>query len=118
MMLRLFYVLRFTFYAWTIRWPDFTTPTRQLTLRQPTDEAETIVDAALRLFEQIWSRGQPVRLIGVSGLGTPPRRLSLWDLLGPEEHRQAKLRAAVDALHARFGTGSARREGERREEQG
>jgi DNA polymerase-4 len=102
-----------------IRWPDFTTPTRQLTLRQPTDEAETIIDAALRLFEQIWSRGQPVRLIGVgvSGLGTPPRQLSLWDLLAPEEQaRQAKLRAAVDALHARFGTGVARREAH--EEQG
>jgi nucleotidyltransferase/DNA polymerase involved in DNA repair len=42
-------------------WPDFTTPTRQLTLRQPTDEAETIMDAALRLFAQIWSRGQAVR---------------------------------------------------------
>jgi nucleotidyltransferase/DNA polymerase involved in DNA repair len=36
-----------------IRWPDFTTPTRQLTLPQPTDEADVIIDAALRLFGQI-----------------------------------------------------------------
>jgi hypothetical protein len=62
-----------------------------------------------------------VRLIGVgvSGLGTPPRQLSLWDLLDPEEQaRQARLRATVDALHARFGTGFARRDDAVREEQG
>jgi nucleotidyltransferase/DNA polymerase involved in DNA repair len=38
-----------------IRWPDFTTPTRQLTLPQPTDEPEVIAEAALRLFHQIWT---------------------------------------------------------------
>ena len=95
-----------------IRWPDFTTPTRQLTLPQPTDAVEPIVAAALRLFGQIWSRGQPVRLIGVgvSGLGTPPRQLSLWDAPTPEEQaRQAKLRAALDVLQARFGAGVVRR---------
>lgn len=103
-----------------IRWPDFTTPTRQLTLAQPTDEAETLVEAALRLFSQIWSRGQPVRLIGVgvSGLGTPPRQLSLWDVPTPEEQaRQAKMRAALDALQARFGTEVVRRGSELREGQ-
>ena len=31
-----------------IRWPDFTTPTRQLTLSQPTDEPDVIAEAALR----------------------------------------------------------------------
>jgi DNA polymerase-4 len=95
-----------------IRWPDFTTPTRQLTLPQPTDAVEPIVAAALRLFGQIWSRGQPVRLIGVgvSGLGTPPRQLSLWDAPTLEEQaRQAKLRAALDVLQARFGAGVVRR---------
>jgi hypothetical protein len=27
-----------------IRWPDFTTPTRQLTLSQPTDDGEEIAE--------------------------------------------------------------------------
>ena len=45
-----------------IRWPDFTTPTRQLTLPQPTDEPEVIIEAALRLFQQIWT-GQDSRSI-------------------------------------------------------
>jgi DNA polymerase-4 len=98
-----------------IRWPDFTTPTRQFTLRQPTDAAAAISAAALRLFDQIWSRGQAVRLIGVgvSGLGTPPRQLSLWDAPTPEEQaRQVKVQAALDALQARFGAGVVRRASE------
>jgi DNA polymerase-4 len=104
-----------------IRWPNFTTPTRQLTLAQPTDEAETIVEAALRLFNQIWPERQPVRLIGVgvSGLGTPPRQLSLWDAPTPEEQaRQARLRAALAAVQARFGKDVARRASELGEEEG
>ncbi|HMQ32399.1 MAG TPA: hypothetical protein PKD53_16830 [Chloroflexaceae bacterium] len=95
-----------------IRWPDFITPTRQFTLPQPTDEAEIIADAALSLFHQVWSERQPVRLIGVgvSGLGTPPRQLSLWDAPTPEEQgHQAKVRAALAAVQARFGAGAVRR---------
>jgi hypothetical protein len=37
-------------------WPDFTTPTRQLTLAQPTDEPEVIGEAALRLFDSDLNR--------------------------------------------------------------
>ncbi len=98
-----------------IRWPDFTTPTRQLTLPQPTDEPEVITEAALWLFGQIWTGEQAVRLIGVgvSGLGTPPRQLSLWDapvVPTPEEQaRQQRLKAALAAVQARFGAGAVRR---------
>jgi DNA polymerase IV len=98
-----------------IRWPDFTTPTRQLTLPQPTDEPEEIAEAALRLFGQIWTGEQAVRLIGVgvSGLGAPPRQLSLWDApLAPTPEqitRQQRLEAALAAIQARFGTGAVRR---------
>ncbi len=101
-----------------IRWPDFTTPTRQLTLPQPTDEPEVIAEAALRLFGQIWSGAQAVRLIGVgvSGLGTPPRQLSLWDApLAPtpeEQARQRRVEAALAAIQARFGAGAVRRASE------
>ena len=101
-----------------IRWPDFTTPTRQLTLSQPTDEPEEIADAALRLFGQIWTGKQAVRLIGVgvSGLGSPPRQLSLWDAPTaptPEQRaRQQRLEAALAAIQARFGAGVVRRASE------
>jgi DNA polymerase IV len=98
-----------------IRWPDFSTPTRQLTLPQPTDEVEVITEAALRLFGQIWTSEQAVRLIGVgvSGLGSAPRQLSLWDVPvapTPEEAaRQQRIQAAVAAIQTRFGVGAVRR---------
>ncbi len=101
-----------------IRWPDFTTPTRQLTLPQPTDEIEVIAEAATRLFAQLWPPGQAVRLIGVgvSGLGSPPRQLSLWDAPRaptPEElARHERIRTALAAVEARFGAGSIRRASE------
>jgi len=98
-----------------IRWPDFTTPTRQLTLPQPTDEPEAIAEAALRLFQQIWTGEQAVRLIGVgvSSLGAPPRQLSLWDVPPaptPEQlARQQRVEAALAAIQARFGARAVRR---------
>jgi DNA polymerase IV len=101
-----------------IRWPDFTTPTRQLTLPQPTDEAAQIAEAALRLFRQIWTREQPVRLIGVgvSGLGSVPHQMSLWDApFAPtpaETARQARMQAALAAIQERFGAGVIRRASE------
>ena len=101
-----------------IRWPDFTTPTRQLTLTQPTDDEEQITEAALRLFQQIWPDGQPVRLIGVgiSGLGAPPRQLSLWDIPAPPSPddlaRRERVQATLAAIQARFGRGAVRRASE------
>jgi hypothetical protein len=61
-----------------------------------------------------------VRLIGVGvgGLGSPPRQLSLWDAPTPEEAaRQARLRAALAAVQARFGRDAARRASELGEEE-
>jgi DNA polymerase-4 len=101
-----------------IRWPDFTTPTRQLTLPQPTNEVDVITEAALRLFAQIWMGEQAARLIGVgvSGLGAPPRQLSLWDVPitpTPEEQaRQQRVQTALAAIQARFGVGAVRRASE------
>ncbi|HEY3230555.1 MAG TPA: DNA polymerase IV [Roseiflexaceae bacterium] len=86
-----------------LRWADFTTVTRQTTLRQPTDQDETIGAVAMQLFEQIWRPGQWVRLLGVgmSGLDSVPQQLSLWD--SGDSEQQRRVRAAVQALRARFG---------------
>jgi DNA polymerase-4 len=91
-----------------IRWPDFTTPTRQTTLSQPTDSDDEIYSAALKLFEQIWQSGQLVRLIGVgmSGLGPRSRQLSLWES-GSDKTR--RLQAVVDKLRERFGDEAVKR---------
>ena len=85
-----------------IRWPDFTTLTRQTTLSQPTDQGEEISKAALDLMRAVRKSGQAVRLIGVgvSGLGPPIRQLSLWDT-GSEKSR--RLQEAIDELKQKFG---------------
>lgn len=95
-----------------IRWPDFTTLTRQTTLAAPTDDASEFAAAALHLFAQVWTERQPVRLIGVgvSGLGAAPRQLHLWDApTAQETERARRVQAALDALRARFGEGIVRR---------
>jgi len=85
-----------------LRWPDFTTLTRQVTLPQPTDQDEEILTTALDLLGRVRSSGKAVRLIGVgvSGLGTPVRQLALW---GQEDEKSRRLQAALDQLHERFG---------------
>jgi DNA polymerase-4 len=85
-----------------LRWPDFTTLTRQVTLPQPTDQDEEIFTTALDLLERVRPSGKAVRLIGVgvSGLGTPVRQLELW---GQEGEKSRRLQATLDQLHERFG---------------
>ena len=86
-----------------IRWPDFTTLTRQSTLPQPTDQGADIASTATALLKSVRRSGQAVRLIGVgvSHLSPPIRQLSLWDD-GGEKSR--KLQEAVDALQEKYGS--------------
>ena len=85
-----------------MRWPDFTTLTRQTTLNNPTDQEEEISRAALDLLKAVRKPNQAVRLIGVgvSGLGAPIRQLGLWDV---DDKKSRKLQEAVDALHEKYG---------------
>ncbi len=85
-----------------LRWSDFTTLTRQLTLPQPTDQDNEIYQAALELFHKAWQPPQPVRLlgVGVSGLGPPIHQLSFFDT---RSEKDRKLQATLDELHERFG---------------
>jgi DNA polymerase IV len=91
-----------------IRWPDFTTLTRQLSLSQPTDQAQEIAAGAERLFGKVWQKGKPVRLIGVgvSGLDARPRQLGLFDV---ENIRQQRLREAISELKDKYGNGVVKR---------
>ncbi len=86
-----------------LRWPDFTTLTRQTTLSQPTDQGDEIYNAVTRLFDDVWRPGKAVRLLGtaVTGLGTSVQQLSLLDE-GSEKKR--RLQTAIDELRERFGS--------------
>jgi DNA polymerase IV len=85
-----------------IRWPDFTTLTRQTTLGQPTDQEEEIERTALELMKSVRKPNQSVRLIGVgvTGLGQPIRQLSLWDT---NDEKTSKLQEAMDTLNEKYG---------------
>lgn len=96
-----------------LRWPDFTTLTRQVTLVQPTDQDEEIYRVALDLLGKVRAKGKAVRLIGVgaSGLGAPLRQLELW---GAQGEKSRKLQEALDELHEKYGEKSIRRGKSRR----
>ena len=94
-----------------LRWPDFTTLTRQVSLPHPTDQEAVIGPLALRLLGQVWTEGRAVRLLGM-GVGSleTPCQLSLWDTKPAEEAAQEKrVQAALAALQSRFGAGAVRR---------
>jgi DNA polymerase-4 len=85
-----------------LRWPDFTTLTRQTTLGHRTDQEDEIAKAALELMNSVRRSNQAVRLIGVgvSGLGQPIRQLGLWDM---DSEKSRKLQEALDVLREKYG---------------
>lgn len=85
-----------------LRWADFSTPTRQLTLPDPTADGEVIFDAVRDLFRRLWQPGRPVRLLGVgmTGLRDKPLQMSLFD---PPDEREERLLETVQRVRSRFG---------------
>jgi DNA polymerase IV len=85
-----------------LRWSDFTTITRQKTLPSPSNLDQEIFQTAAALFKENYTKGKPVRLIGVgvSKLSSPAHQLSLWNDQHQKEHQ---LLSAVDVLRERYG---------------
>lgn len=85
-----------------IRWPNFTTLTRQTRLLIPTDQDDEIYEAARGLLAKVRESGQAVRLlgVGVSGLGAPVRQMELW---GQEGEKARKLQTVLDELQEKYG---------------
>ncbi len=86
-----------------LRWPEFITISRQVSLEFPTDQDGLIYAAALDLFNSVWTQGRAVRLIGVgaSRLAERAHQLTLWDTPDQKERR---LIDALDTLRERFGS--------------
>lgn len=92
-----------------VRFPDFQTITRQISLGVRTDSGSLIEAYALDLLRRrVPLAEQGVRLLGV-GVGrlskATARQLSLFD----EEEEERSLDQAIDRLSARYGTGIVRR---------
>lgn len=94
-----------------LRWPDFTTLSRQKTLIEPTDDAKQIEAAGLDLLKANWKSGRKIRLIGLgmSKLSPPSHQAKLWDWNPKEFEKQERLDNALKTLHARYGDTSVRR---------
>ena len=93
--------------ALKLRYADFTTLSRSLTLPEPTDVGQRIGDVAIGLFDAI-ALVQPVRLIGVRAERLRPggaAALALWD----DDEDWRRVDAALDDARDRFGGGAVTR---------
>lgn len=91
-----------------LRWQDFTTLTRQVSLPDPTNDDREIYTAVKELFNKIWKKGRPVRLlgVGVTQFSKPVKQLSLWEV---PSRKDTKLFTAVDDVRNRYGKNSIMR---------
>jgi DNA polymerase-4 len=85
-----------------LRWADFTTLSRQVSLDQPVDQDGVISNAVQSLFDSVWKAGKKVRLLGVgaSNLKPKPAQPGLWDTALDKERR---LLGALDELREKYG---------------
>jgi len=99
-----------------LRYADFTTITRQITLPEPMDDEAVILEFAQQLLKQNWDGKTLIRLvgIGVSGLQPPSKQLSLWDKV--DYRKMAELEAAIHQVRSRYGTDMIHRGASKTEE--
>ena len=90
-----------------LRWSDFTTLTRQVTLQTHTNESHVFVSAAEKLFNEHWE-DRPLRLIGmgVSGLEPAKQQIGLWD---QDWEKERHVEDALAEIKSRFGEDVIRR---------
>jgi len=85
-----------------VRLHDFSTFTRQVRLKVPTDVESIILHHAAELLNQFYKSGQAVRLlgVGVSGLQESWHQMGLWE---ENTEKEIRLHAALDELQDKFG---------------
>lgn len=81
----------------TIRYKDFTTFTRQISLKTPTNKTRDIYAASNKILNTI-HLSQPVRLLGISlsNLVKDSKQLGLF----PEEVKQKQVTRAMDSINS------------------
>lgn len=93
-----------------VRYADFETLTRRLTLPEPTAHGKTLYRAALDLLQRTEAGERPVRLLGLSVGGLEDAAAHQPTLFpDPDAQRQTALDTALDRLNRRFGQGQVRR---------
>lgn len=96
--------------ALKLRFGDFRTIVRSRALAEPTQSTETLWRVLGRLWrEAVPSPLPPVRLLGVGVQRLTDDRQLQGALFGEQQHRDARLDAALDVARERFGAGVLRR---------
>ena len=86
-----------------LRFADFRTITRQVTLRKPTDQTRAIFGAIRDLLTRETGGQQVFRLVGVHVTGIQPASARQLSLISPTERDPRPLETAMDEVRARFG---------------
>lgn len=88
-----------------LRYSDFKTLTRRLTLPRASSHDDTIYQAARELFAKLYARGDRIRLLGIYGSGLQPAAAVVQgELFAPaEQKRNEKLDHTLDQIRDRFG---------------
>jgi DNA polymerase-4 len=86
-----------------VRLADFTTLTREKSLKEPVDADNEIVTIAWSLFQATPLGGQKIRLLGVSASGLD-RASDQMSLFQDKSEKNRKTMRAVDNIRRKFGT--------------
>lgn len=86
-----------------LRYPDFSTITRQQRLPQPTDQAGVIHEIGARLLRTNWREGQSLRLLGLAVSNLLDSGGYQLGLFQHNDQQQIRLSRAVDEIRERFG---------------
>jgi DNA polymerase-4 len=86
-----------------LRYSDFTTLTRGLTLERATQLDAEVLEMVRGLFAAHWQKGRAVRLLGVQTSALEASSAQMELLAAAQQTRQKLAMQAVDALRDRFG---------------
>ncbi len=89
-----------------MRFENFETLSRRVSLQNPTDLSERIFEAVLRLAVPVLSGHRKVRLLGIGVTGLSGEMTGQTELFVPEKDiRRGRLNRAADRLRDKFGDG-------------
>ncbi len=92
-----------------LRYADFSTFTRQMTLREHTNDTRRVYKATLRLLEPFLPLPQKVRLLGVGMSQFQPQEKAQAGLFDSRHRKKSRLNSSVDAILSKFGENSIRK---------
>ena len=92
-----------------LRYADFSTLTRQITLRQYTNDAQDIYKVTWKLLERFFPLVQKIRLLGIAMSRFQLQEKVQPDLFDLHHQKKSRLNSSLDAILSKFGENSIRK---------